>query len=89
MLGISFVVLLMIGVPIAFVLGLTSLVYILASGTISLHMVPLKMYGGEVGSAKGRGKGRDGVQRWAIPPCLDRRREKILPGKPESKRRES
>jgi len=46
LLGISFVVLLMIGVPIAFVLGLTSLVYILASGTISLHMVPLKMYGG-------------------------------------------
>jgi tripartite ATP-independent transporter DctM subunit len=46
LLGISFVFLLMIGVPIAFVLGLTSLVYILISGTISLNMVPLKMYGG-------------------------------------------
>jgi tripartite ATP-independent transporter DctM subunit len=43
---ISFFVLVVLGVPIAFVLGLTSLIYILVSGTISLNIVALRIYGG-------------------------------------------
>lgn len=44
--GIVFLVLLVMGIPIAFVLGLTSLLYILNSGTISLKIVAMRMYGG-------------------------------------------
>ena len=44
--GAIFLVLLIMGVPIAFVLGLTSLLYILNSGTIALKVVPMRMYGG-------------------------------------------
>ncbi len=44
--GLIFLLLLVIGVPVAFVLGLTSLLYILVSGTISLKVVAMRMYGG-------------------------------------------
>jgi tripartite ATP-independent transporter DctM subunit len=44
--AISFLTFLLMGVPIAFVLGLTSLLYILGSGTISIKMVAMRMYGG-------------------------------------------
>jgi tripartite ATP-independent transporter DctM subunit len=44
--ALTFLVLLLIGVPIAFALGLTSLLYILNSGTISLKVVAMRMYGG-------------------------------------------
>lgn len=44
--AIVFLVLLVMGIPIAFVLGLTSLLYILNSGTVSLKIVPMRMYGG-------------------------------------------
>ena len=44
--AIVFIVLLVMGTPIAFVLGLTSLLYILNSGTIALKIVAMRMYGG-------------------------------------------
>jgi len=46
MIVILFIVLLIIGIPIAFVLGLTSLSYILITKTISLRILALRMYGG-------------------------------------------
>ncbi|MBW1912634.1 MAG: TRAP transporter large permease [Deltaproteobacteria bacterium] len=44
--AIIFFVLLVMGIPIAFVLGLTSLLYILGSGTIAPKIVAMRMYGG-------------------------------------------
>ena len=44
--AIIFFVLLVMGIPIAFVLGLSSLLYILSSGTIAPKIVAMRMYGG-------------------------------------------
>ncbi|NWG02027.1 MAG: TRAP transporter large permease [Syntrophaceae bacterium] len=45
-LGISFVTFLILGIPIAFVLGLTSFVALLYSGTIPLLLMPKEMFSG-------------------------------------------
>jgi len=45
-LGISFITFLILGVPIAFVLGLTSLVALLYSGDIPLLLMPKEMFSG-------------------------------------------
>lgn len=46
LIAVMFFGLLIIGVPIAFSLGLTSLLYILGSGTMPLEVIALRMYGG-------------------------------------------
>lgn len=45
-LGISFILFLLLGIPIAFVLGLTSFVGLLYSGTIPLLLIPKQMFSG-------------------------------------------
>ena len=44
--AVMFCAFMVMGVPVAFVLGLTSLVYILVSGTISVKILAMKMFAG-------------------------------------------